>query len=137
MDQLCFKYIAECIRLHKNSSLKSPQYVDQLQYDYEELINCFSEYKNKARVEKTFDPVFKPDSVLSAQRQLIGAEVYTLWRTYFDIPLWFLDAILRKRSDLDGSNVKEIIESISRKIKEESASVSGNVPFSVFSRLKK
>lgn len=135
MDQMCFKYIDRM--RHKNSSFKAPQYTQQLQYDYEQLDAFFAVYKDKARVEKSFDPICKMNSILCAQKQLIGAEIYTLWRTYYDVPLWFLDTVLRKRSDLDSSSVKEAIESISKKIKEESASVPSNVPFSIFSKLKK
>ena len=121
----------------KGTSFKLPRYASQLKYDFGQFLDFFSEYKNRARVEKIFDPLDKVIAVLVAPKQLLCAEIYTLWRTYNDIPLWFLDAILRKRNDLDSSVVKETIEVTSKRIKSESVSMSGIAPSSIFSRLKK
>jgi hypothetical protein len=103
----------------KNAKFRIPSSWDIMQNDLKRAIEFFSKFKSPKRVEKHFDIMDKLFTLICANRKMIFLDFYSLWKVYSDIPVGFIEEIIVKRDDMDKSGVKEVMEAIKQKMKEE------------------
>lgn len=121
----------------RNSKLRMQQgnAADLLSRDIQTLQKFFSRFRDPKKVEKALDPLIKLRTLLMASEKMIFLEFFALIKTYPDVPLTLIEELLGKRDDLDKQTLKELIDSIRSKLKEEKHIESTNT--SIFSKLKK
>ena len=120
----------------RNSKLRMQQgAADLLSRDIQTLQKFFSRFRDPKKVEKALDPLIKLRTLLMASEKMIFLEFFALVKTYPDVPLILIEDLLGKRDDLDKQTLKELIESIRWKLKEEKHIENTNT--SIFSKIKK
>ena len=102
-----------------------PSAADKARADMNCVVEFFSQSKSAKRVKGLLDPVEKIVALLEANPRLIYIDFFSLYKTYPDVPIEFIQHLLSKRSDLDKSQTKEIIEGIKEKVQEESERTNG------------
>jgi len=140
ITDLIEKFLLLYIQSLRNKSAKfrmSPiSCASKMRGDLELVIEFFSRYKSRKRIIGIFDPFEKLIVLIGSSSQdtsLIYADFYTIWSSYGDVPLNFIEELLSKRDDLERSQVKAIMEDCRRKAKEEKPSTA--IASSVFSKL--
>ncbi len=96
-----------------------PQAADKLREDLTLSIDFFSKSKSAKRIKSSFDCIDKLVALLEANPRLVYIDFFSIYKVFPDIPIDFIDKILSKRSDIDKSQLKEIIEGIKEKLKED------------------
>ena len=112
-----------------------PQAIDKLKYDYEQGLEFFGKYKNAKRIKSNFDPVDKLIALLEANPRLIYIDFFSLYKVFPDVSVDFVEKVLSKRSDLDKTLVKEIMDGIKEKVAEDSAKGLVSTQTSIFSKI--
>lgn len=119
----------------RNAKLKMQQDAAELiARDIQTLQNFFSRFRDPKKVEKALDPLCKLRTLLVASEKMVFLEFFALIKMYPDVPLGLIEELLGKRDDLEKQTVKELIDSIRSKLKEEKHMENVNV--SIFSKLK-
>lgn len=113
----------------------APTAADLLARDIQTLQKFFSRFRDAKKVEKALDPLVKLRTLLIASEKMIFLEFFALVKTYPDVPLTLVEELLGKRDDLEKQTLKELIESIRSKLKEEKHVIE-NTNTSIFSKLK-
>ncbi|KAJ3129089.1 SNARE-binding exocyst subunit S6 [Nowakowskiella sp. JEL0407] len=115
------RYLITSIEAMRNrgGKFKMPGAVDKMKVDIDNSIEFFSRFKNAKRVKGSFDVMEKLWKILECNPRLAFLEFYTLWKAYPDVPIVFVEDVLQRREDLDKATLKEVIESIRTKTKEE------------------
>jgi exocyst complex component 3 len=121
----------------RNSKLRMQQgsAADLFAHDIETLQKFFSRFRESKKVEKALDPLVKLRTLLMASEKMIFLEFFALIKTYPDVPLALIEELLGKRDDMDKQTLKELVDSIRSKLKEEKHIENTNP--SIFSKLKK
>jgi exocyst complex component 3 len=121
----------------RNSKLRMQQgsAADLFAHDIETLQKFFSSFRESKKVEKALDPLVKLRTLLMASEKMIFLEFFALIKTYPDVPLALIEELLGKRDDMDKQTLKELVDSIRSKLKEEKHIENTNP--SIFSKLKK
>ncbi|KAI3634554.1 hypothetical protein MIR68_007465 [Amoeboaphelidium protococcarum] len=118
----------------KNCKLKMPQAVNQLRSEYITGVAFWSDIKSPKRVRQTFDVLDKIIAVLESSSTVLFISWYALWKAYNDVPLQFIEDLLYKRDDLDRSELKEAVQAIRAKLKEQKDG-NAEATTSVFSKM--
>ena len=121
----------------RNSKLRMQQgaAADLMSRDIQTLQKFFSRFRDPKKVEKALDPLIKLRILLMSSEKMIFLEFFALIKTYPDVPLTLIEELLGKRDDLDKQTLKDLIDSIRSKLKEEKHIE--NLNTSIFSKLKK
>ncbi|KAI9221124.1 exocyst complex component Sec6-domain-containing protein [Blastocladiella britannica] len=99
--------------------VSQPATWDLLASDYKRVIDFFGQYKSQKRVEKHFDVIDKIFTVLCSNKKMVYLDFYSLTKAYSDVPLPFMEDLLAKRDDLDKASLKEVIEGLRAKAKQQ------------------
>ena len=102
-----------------------PVAAEKLRSDLNQVIEFFSKSKSAKRVKTTFDPIDKLIALIEANPRLIYIDFFSLYKAYPDINVEFVEKVLSRRSDLDKSQVKEVVDGIKAKVKEDSVRLEG------------
>jgi exocyst complex component 3 len=115
------KFLIAYIETFKGKNVKfiMPQAADKLREDLTLSIDFFSKSKSAKRIKSSFDCIDKLVALLEANPRLVYIDFFSIYKVFPDIPIDFIDKILSKRSDIDKSQLKEIIEGIKEKLKED------------------
>lgn len=117
----------------KSTKFKVPSCWPIMETDMRLVIEFFSIHKSSKRVQKHFSIMDKLFTLICSNRKMVFLDFYALWKHYNDVPLTFIEDLLLKRDDMDKSGVKDAMEAIKHKTKEEPPPESQK---SVFSTLK-
>ncbi|KAI9193098.1 exocyst complex component Sec6-domain-containing protein [Polychytrium aggregatum] len=130
MDQVVLLWI-ETLR-NKSAKFKMAVAIDKMKSDIDSLILTLSKFKTAKRVKTSFEVVEKIIGFIESNPRMVFLDFYSLYRSYPDVPLSFIESVLFKRDDLDKATIKEVMENCKTKVKEEN-----RVDFTptVFSRL--
>lgn len=119
----------------RNARLRMQQdAAELLNRDITTLQSFFTKFRDAKRVEKALDPLVKLRTLLIASEKMIFLEFFALIKAYPDVPLALVEELLGKRDDFDRNTLKELMESIRTKLKEEK--LIENVNVSIFSKIK-
>jgi exocyst complex component 3 len=103
----------------KQAKFHMPVASDKIKSEVKQLTDFFLKFKKEKRVQQGLDPIIKVVAVLDSNARMAFMDFYTLWKAYPDIPIGFVEDVLSKRDDLEKSQVKEIMENIKAKLKED------------------
>ncbi|KAG5457574.1 MAG: exocyst complex component Sec6, partial [Olpidium bornovanus] len=117
LDRFLASYI-EAMR-NKGSKFRIPAALDRMTADIAMSVEFFSRFKSAKRVEKAFDVLHKLQTLLGSSKKMVFLDYYSLKKAYNDVPLAFVEDILSKRDDMDKASLKDAMESIRAKAKEE------------------
>lgn len=129
----CITCYLEAMRA-KNASFDTSKCVSRMKADLEAFLAYFSEQKAKQRVEKSFDPIKRMIQLMSSPPDHIFVDMCNILQDYPDFPMWFLEVILKKRSDVSSAEAKKVMEVVVAKAKQVKTPDS---PISVFSKIIK
>ncbi|KAF7724375.1 SNARE-binding exocyst subunit S6 [Apophysomyces ossiformis] len=132
LDRFLMLYL-EAMR-HKNTKFLMDTCLTKIQEDVRLSFNFFAKYMDVQELEDKFDVIEKVHILLESNRRMIFVDYYSLRQAYPDVPLAFVEDILRKRDDLDKGELKEIMEGIKAKAREYQPDA--NTPPTIFSRIK-
>ena len=96
-----------------------PVAAEKLRYDLELVIEFFSRSKSAKRVKSSFDAIDRIIALIEANPRLLYIDFFSLYKVFPDVPVDFIQTVLSKRSDLDKSQVKEVVDGIKDKVKED------------------
>lgn len=123
---------------NKGAKFKLPTSIEKMKTDLESIVEFFSRFKTAKRVKASFEVVEKIIAMIESNPRLVFLEFYSLWKTYPDVPLSFVEDLLHKRDDLDRSAAREAVEQCKAKVMEEKEKNPGKEwPVSLFSKLAK
>lgn len=119
----------------RNARLKLQQSAaDLLERDISILVRFFSKFRDPKRVERAVDPLVKLRTLLVASKKMVFLEFIALLKAYPDAPLVLLEELLAKRDDFDRPTLKEVMDSVRAKLREEKHIDSTTT--SIFSKIK-
>ncbi len=95
----------------------------------DKIQNLMCQYKSENKVQRAFEPLLKMSNILQSDGSSLFVDVYSLYKSYPDVKVEYLDAVLHKRSDLNNKELKNIMESLKEKMQEKNRS--GNSVFSL------
>lgn len=133
LDKFAVVYI-ECFT-NKAGKFKMPLALDKMKCDLEMATTFFTKFKPAKKVKSVFDPIEKIIAFLEASPDLAFLDFYTLWKSYPDVSLTFIEDILLKRDDVTKVQAKEIMEACTLKVKDDVRI--GEITPTVFSKLHK
>ncbi|CAO3629331.1 unnamed protein product [Cunninghamella blakesleeana] len=132
LDKFLMLYI-QSMR-HRKATFKMEYCLDKIENDVRISFNFFAKHIPKKEMETKFDVIEKIHILLESDRSMIYLHYYTLRQAYPDVPITFMEDILGKRDDLDKSALKEIMEGIKAKARENEPQA--DTPPTIFSRIK-
>jgi exocyst complex component 3 len=117
---------------NKEATLEMPSMDDQLQDDLGKIYDFFADYFSSEELQRAFEPIDTLRPVLTAPPEEIADEFTQLRKLFPDAPIWMVEKILSKRTDIDKAQAKEIMEVIKKQHGKQKTDV-----VTVFSQLKK
>ncbi|KAJ3212200.1 SNARE-binding exocyst subunit S6, partial [Clydaea vesicula] len=136
-SDLLDKFVLMYIETFKNkgAKFKMPHAPEKMKKDLALVENFFLTLKPEKRVKKNLTEIVeKIINFIEANFETAFLDFYTIWKSFPDIPLAFIEDLLSRRDDLSKSQVKEIMLSCNEKVKDDIRSE--NFTPSVFSKLK-
>lgn len=130
LDEFIVKYL-QSMRA-KNAKFKAPDYVKRMQEDVKVAFGFFVQYKTPEEMEDKFGILEGMINFITSKKSMIYLDYYSIRKVYWDVPLQFIEDVLKNRDDLDRSSVKEAMETI----KTKSADMEAGTQPTLFSRLK-
>lgn len=133
MDRFILTYI---IRFKgKSAFFKKNGIQELLEQDLFIMKEFFSNYASASGKNKLFrvlQPVEKIQSIVTCSMELLFMDLFSLVKTFPDIPLTFVEEILLKREDVESTRVviRELMENVQTKMKEENIVVTTPTLFS-------
>ena len=133
MDRFILTYI---IRFKgKSAFFKKNGIQELLEQDLFIMKEFFSNYASASGKNKLFrvlQPVEKIQSIVTCSMELLFMDLFSLVKTFPDIPLTFIEEILLKREDVEITRVfiRELMENVQMKMKEENIVVTTPTLFS-------
>jgi hypothetical protein len=119
LDRFLMKYL-ECFRA-KFTKFKMSQFSRFVKADMDAAMNFWSEYKTQKRVKQSFDLIEKIVALIESSETMIFLSWYSLWKTYNDVPISFVEEMLSKRDDLEKNAIREAISHCKEKSKESNS----------------
>lgn len=96
-----------------------PTVIDRMRTDMEQCVNFFSKTKSAKRVNSSFEIIGKVIALLESNPRMLYLDFYSLWRAYPDVPLDYIEKLLTKRDDLDKTQLKDLMDTVKTRMKEE------------------
>ncbi|KAJ3366953.1 SNARE-binding exocyst subunit S6 [Allomyces javanicus] len=117
----------------KAAKFRVPRCWDIMQSDLQQAIAFFVAIKEQKakRIEKYFDIMDKLFALTCSSKKMIFLDWYALWKAYNDVPVAVIEDLLAKRDDLDKAAIKEAMDAIRAKVKEDPPPESQKSIFSV------
>ena len=103
----------------KNIKFTIPEAGEKLRNDLNSVIEFFSKSKSQKRIKSSFDCIDRLISLIEANQRLIYIDFFSLYKSFPDVNIDFIEKLLGKRSDMEKSQIKEIMEGIKSKVQED------------------
>ncbi|CAO3646915.1 unnamed protein product [Cunninghamella echinulata] len=119
---------------NRKATFKMEYCLDRIGNDVRISFNFFAKYIPVEALGDKFEVLDNVHTLLKSDRSMIYLHYYTLRQAYPDVPLAFVEDILGKRDDLDKSALKDIMEGIKARARENEPQADS--PPTIFSRIK-
>ncbi|KAJ1651146.1 SNARE-binding exocyst subunit S6 [Dispira simplex] len=104
---------------NKNARFTRPASVEKFQSDIQAAEAYFKSCLAPEVVDEWLQPLRQTCALIESSPTLIFLDFYSMKKQYPDLPLSFVKDILQKREDVDKSQVKEIMETLTSKVKND------------------
>lgn len=98
-------------------------------------MDLFSKSKPQKRIKASFECIERLVSLIESNPRLIYIDFFGLYKSFPDVNIDFIEKMLSKRSDMDKTQVKEIMEGIRSKVEEDISSSYYKETSTIFSRV--
>jgi hypothetical protein len=112
-----------------------PEAGEKLRNDLSSIIDLFSKSKPQKRIKQSFECIDRLVSLIESNPRLIYIDFFGLYRAFPDINIDFVEKIISKRSDIDKTELKEIMDGIREKVEEDKSSNYFKETTTIFSRV--
>ncbi|WVQ76413.1 hypothetical protein IAR50_006079 [Cryptococcus sp. DSM 104548] len=118
LDTFLICYLS-ALRRASSNSLRIPTATQKIKSDISAAFSFFSAYKPAPQeLEQNFEVLDMVVSMLDASPQMVFMDYWNFAKVHGP-QLAFVEALMKARDDLDRDGVKEIMETLRRKVKEE------------------
>ena len=130
LEKFILAYV-ECFRA-KSTKFKMQKFGEFARADLQASVSFWNVYKAPKRVKQSFDIIEKIISVIDSSDTMLFLSWYSMWKTYNDVPLAFIEDLWSKRDDLDKSAIKETIVTCKDKSKESNMEAATSIFSKIF-----
>ncbi|KAL9938453.1 hypothetical protein V8E36_003076 [Tilletia maclaganii] len=125
-DDLIDRFLTTYIgALHRTTKLRMPAAGERMRADVREVCELFAAYKSQEELDAQFDILRMILSMLTASAAMTFLSYYPFAKAHGP-QLAFVEHLLKARDDMDNSDVKAVMESCKRKVKQEKLGEGGS-----------
>ncbi|OWT37123.1 hypothetical protein J008_06094 [Cryptococcus neoformans] len=117
LDAFLISYLS-ALRRASTNSLRMPIAIQKIKSDISSAFQFFSQYKSSPALEENFEVLNMIVNMLAASPEMVFMDYWNFAKIHGP-QLQFAEALMKARDDLDRDGVKEIMETLRRKVKEE------------------
>ncbi|OXB34243.1 hypothetical protein LQV05_006672 [Cryptococcus neoformans] len=117
LDAFLISYLS-ALRRASSNSLRMPIAIQKIKSDISSAFQFFSQYKSSPALEENFEVLNMIVNMLAASPEMVFMDYWNFAKIHGP-QLQFAEALMKARDDLDRDGVKEIMETLRRKVKEE------------------
>ncbi|OWZ49121.1 hypothetical protein C361_02040 [Cryptococcus neoformans Tu259-1] len=117
LDAFLISYLS-ALRRASTNSLRMPVAIQKIKSDISSAFQFFSQYKSSPALEENFEVLNMIVNMLAASPEMVFMDYWNFAKIHGP-QLQFAEALMKARDDLDRDGVKEIMETLRRKVKEE------------------
>nr|ODN86660.1 hypothetical protein L203_03907 [Cryptococcus depauperatus CBS 7841] len=117
LDAFIICYL-NALRRAASNSLRIPLAIQTIKSDISSAFNFFSEFKQPQDLEQNFAVLDMVVNMLDASPQMVFMDYWNFAKEHGP-QLAFVENLMKARDDLDRDTVKEMMETLRRKVKEE------------------
>ncbi|AAW46208.1 hypothetical protein CNBK1010 [Cryptococcus deneoformans B-3501A] len=117
LDAFLISYLS-ALRRASTNSLRMPIAIQKIKSDISSAFQFFSQYKPSPGLEENFEVLNMIVNMLAASPEMVFMDYWNFAKIHGP-QLQFAEALMKARDDLDRDGVKEIMETLRRKAKEE------------------
>jgi hypothetical protein len=99
--------------------LRMPAAAERMKQDIDDLFNLFKPLKQPKELEKYFEVLEMILSLLEASKDIVFLSYWSFAKVHGP-NIAFVEGLMKSRGDFDRSAVSDVMESVKRKVKEES-----------------
>ena len=119
----------------KNVKFNIPEAGDKLRSDLNSIIDFFAKSKSQKRIKASFEPIDRLVSLIESNPRLLYIDFFGLYKAFPDVNVDFIEKMLSKRSDMDKSQIREVMEGIKSKVQEDMSNSNYKPANTIFSRV--
>ncbi|KAL0243991.1 hypothetical protein I308_105254 [Cryptococcus tetragattii IND107] len=117
LDAFLISYLS-ALRRASTNALRMPIAIQKIKSDISSAFQFFSKYKPSPGLEENFEVLHMIVNMLAASPEMVFMDYWNFAKVHGP-QLQFVNALMKARDDIDRDGVKEIMETLRKKVKEE------------------